>query len=177
VTAAAGRRQPRFAVIAGTLLAVLGLGGLAVGAWDGDPGAGQPVASGTTQRGVTVFGLYIRETSAPSAPVFFSVRNDSGAPVRFEKAYSGASWGTRLHAHPGSPEPQDLARSAPIPIPDGSVTQLGPQQPHLMLEDVIAPLAAGDQVTLTLYFAGAGQFLVRAPVIAADAPVPVDTPS
>lgn len=135
MTAAASRRR-RLAVVAGTLVAAFGLGGLAVGARDDDARARRPVHSGTTQSGVTVFGLYIRETSAQSAPVFFSVHNSRGAPVNFEKAYSGAPWKTRL-AHPGASEQQDAAQSAPILIPDGSLTRLGPQQPHLVLHRVI----------------------------------------
>jgi hypothetical protein len=67
-----------------------------------------------------------------------------------------------------------MARMRPIEfldLPAGSRTQLAPQGTHLMLIDLQSPLVAGDEFTLTLVFASAGELeitvLVR-PATAAD---------
>ena len=67
-----------------------------------------------------------------------------------------------------------MARMRPIEfldLPAGSRTQLAPQGTHLMLIDLQSPLVAGDEFTLTLVLASAGELeitvLVR-PATAAD---------
>ncbi|HSQ70490.1 MAG TPA: copper chaperone PCu(A)C [Steroidobacteraceae bacterium] len=65
-----------------------------------------------------------------------------------------------------------MARMRPIEyldLPAGERTQLAPQGTHLMLIDLQSPLVAGDEFTLTLRFAAAGEHEVTVVVRPATA--------
>ena len=179
-----GRRPPA-GIVAAAVAVALGVGGLVAGAreqtGDSTPAAsapGDPAAvAGTTVGNLTVTGVYIRQPASPAvAAAYLSIRNAGADEDSLRSAYSGAARETTLHGQPGVVEPGAHADSGPVPIPaNGSVT-LAPGRGHIMLEGLTGPLRPGDEVSLLLRFAGAGQVLVEAPVIAIGAPAPGGAP-
>jgi copper(I)-binding protein len=51
-----------------------------------------------------------------------------------------------------------------LPLPAGDTVTLEPGSYHVMLLELVAPLAVGDEVELTLQFADAGEITITAPV-------------
>lgn len=64
---------------------------------------------------------------------------------------------------------------ATIPAHGELVLTLG--QSHVMIEQLVAPLRAGDDVNINLDFRTAGTIDVVAPVIALGAPAPTGAPA
>jgi periplasmic copper chaperone A len=175
------RRRPAAGIVAAAVAVALGVGGLVVGARErtgGSPPAasapGDPAAvAGTTAGDLTVTGVYIRQPASPDvAAAYLSVRNVGADPDSLESAYSGAARETTLHGLPGVVEPGAHADSGPVPIPANGTVTLAPGRGHIMLEGLTGTLRPGDKVSLLLRFAGAGQVLVEAPVVAIGAPAP-----
>ncbi|MFL6127741.1 MAG: copper chaperone PCu(A)C [Mycobacteriales bacterium] len=173
-------RRPAAGFVAAAVAVALGVGGLVAGARgqvDGSPPAAAPAdpaaAGGTAVGDVTVTGVYIRQPAAPDvAAAYLSIRNAGSEPDALESAYCGAARKTLLHGQPGVVEPGAHTDSGPVPVPaNGSVT-LAPGRGHIMLEGLTGTLRPGDEVSLLLRFARAGQVLVEAPVIAIGAPAP-----
>jgi copper(I)-binding protein len=180
-----GRRPPA-GIVAAAVAVALGVGGLVAGAREQTGGStpaasapGDPAAvAGSTVGDLTITGVYIRQPASPDvAAAYLSIRNAGADEDSLRSAYSGAARETTLHGQPGVVEPGAHADSGPVPIPaNGSVT-LAPGRGHIMLEGLTGPLRPGDEVSLLLRFAGAGQVLVEAPVIAIGAAAPGGAPS
>ena len=53
---------------------------------------------------------------------------------------------------------------AGLPLPGGETVTLQPGGYHVMLLDLAEPLAVGEEIEVTLQFAGAGEMTITAPV-------------
>jgi periplasmic copper chaperone A len=180
------RRRVPAGFVAAAVAVALGVGGLVAGARadGGGPAAtgavpGDPAAPpGTSVGDLTVTGLYIRQPASPDvAAAYLSVRNAGDEADSLESAYSGAARATTLHGRPGVVEPGSHRDSGPVPIPAGGTVTLAPGRGHIMLEGLTGTLRPGDEVSILLRFARAGQVLVEAPVIAIGAPAPTGAAS
>ncbi|HZB48571.1 MAG TPA: copper chaperone PCu(A)C, partial [Mycobacteriales bacterium] len=132
-----------------------------------------PAAAGTAVGDLTVSNVYIRQPASPDvAAAYLTVRNAGDDADSLESAYSGAARTTTLHGQPGVVEPGAHESSGPIPVPADATVTLAPGRGHIMLEGLTGALRPGDEVSVLLRFARAGQVLVEAPVIAIGAPAP-----
>lgn len=72
---------------------------------------------------------------------------------------------TRVSLHRGDPD-GGMAEVEGFTVSDGEPLRLVPGGDHLMFEGLNEPLLPGDEVSLTLTFANAGEVHLTAPVVA-----------
>ena len=85
---------------------------------------------------------------------------------------------TQIHTVSTSAGMTQMRASAGVDVPAGQTVALAPQGTHLMLLDLVRPLAAGERFPLTLQFAAAGKLEVSVEVLsptAAPAPAPASS--
>jgi copper(I)-binding protein len=176
-----GAGLPKGFVAAG-VAAVLGIGGLVVGARTdaGSPAPGgaaagpsAPGLTGTSIGDLTVGDAYIRQPASPDvAAAYLTVRNNGSTPDQLSTAYCGAATTTSVHADSAAMQPGEEAENTPLKIPANSTVSLTPAKGHIMLDKLTGTLKAGDTVSLLLRFDQAGQVLIDVPVISITAPAP-----
>lgn len=144
----------------GTLAAVLVGGAFWLGPDPTEPGsAGGPV--------ITVVDAYVREPAVDDvAAAYFTVRNAGGSPDSLLSVRSDAAEEVAIHDLPGRPGHAGRMEAGSMLVPAGQSVTLSPGQGHVMLERPLVPLVPGEEVTLVLTFAKAGERTVTAPVIA-----------
>ena len=172
-------RRPAAGFVAAAVAVALGVGGLVAGARERAGGSApaapaDPAAvAGSTVGDITVTGVYIRQPASPDvASAYLSIRNAAAEADSLESAYSGAARKTTLHGQPGVVEPGAHTASGPVPVPANGTVTLAPGRGYIMLDGLTGTLRPGDEVSLLLRFARAGQVLVEAPVVAIGAPAP-----
>lgn len=174
---AAARRRVPAGFVAAVVAVLLGVGGLVAGAREQGTGSVGPVAAApldaVTVGDLTVSGIYIRQPASPDvAAAYLTVRNNGRTADSLRSAYSGAARQTLVHGEAGAMRAGEEADTPPVEVPADGVVTLSPGKGHIMLDGLTGALRAGDRVSLLLRFAGAGQVLVEAPVIAIGAPAP-----
>jgi copper(I)-binding protein len=162
-------RVPLPSVVAGVAVVALGAAGLIRAAVP--QGAG-----GTASAPLTVTGAFVRAPVPPTkeAAAYFTVHNTGSAADRLIAVVTGASRESMLH--------KDVnGRMVPLPkgvsIPAHGTLVLTAGHDHVMLEQLVGTMSAGQQVRLTLTFQHAGTIDVTAPVIGPAAAVPTESGS
>jgi periplasmic copper chaperone A len=119
-------------------------------------GAAEPVA---------VADAWIRATppGATTAAAYLTLTN-AGAADALVGAASPAARVAELHGNMQMNGMQHMHVAESIPLPTGTPVELAPGGLHVMLIDIVAPLAPGDRVPLTLRFAS-GQELALEVVV------------
>jgi periplasmic copper chaperone A len=173
----------RPAYVAAAISLLLGVGGLAWGAFATDKpaavgdggGSAEGPPDGVTVGDITVSGAYVRQPASPDVvAAYVSITNSGTEPDTVVAVASGAAKSASLHDLPGV-RPAGAGEhqpSGPLTIAAGATVTLSPGRGHIMLENPTTALKAGDQVSLVLTFQRSGQVLVEAPVIAIGAPAP-----
>lgn len=168
-------RIPWPGVAAGVFVVALGAAGLVRATVPISSGAAAPTASGQ----LAVTGAYVRAPVATSqtAAAYFTVRNDTFSADHLDSVTTGAGLQAELHVvgKGGAMSAMSTSSGATIPAHGELVLTLG--QSHVMIEQLVAPLKAGDDVNINLDFRTAGTIDVVAPVIALGAPAPTGAPA
>lgn len=86
--------------------------------------------------------------------VYLTVENRGGTSDRLIAVTSDAATQVQLHVPGGAGS--DMHAAPGLEIPPGARVELRPQGPHVMVEHVDRPLAAGDRFPLRLVFQRAG---------------------
>ncbi len=125
---------------------------------------------------ITVLDLMAPVASAgmTNGSVYFTLQNGTDHPVHLQGATAAVADGLSFHE-----TVNDNGVMRMIAQPDGFTVAAGenlvlePSGKHLMLENLQAPLVAGEQFTLTLTFADADSLTLTVPVMAHGA-APMD---
>lgn len=109
---------------------------------------------------------WIRATppGAPNAAAYLTIEAD--VPDRLVAARSEAAREVQIHAHEHADGMMRMRRLESLPVPAGVPVLLEPGGRHLMLREIGRPLAAGDEVVITLSFERAGD--IEAVVVVRD---------
>ena len=158
-------RLPMPAAVAGFAVAALGAAGLIRAAVPAGPAAVRSVAP------ITVTGAFVRAPAPPTqqAAAYFTVHNNTGSADRLIAVVTGAARESMLHE-------DDEGRMVPLPsgaiVPAHGTLVLTAGQDHVMLEQLVGTMRAGQSVRLSLTFQHGGTIDVSAPVIAPGAAAP-----
>ena len=136
-------------------------------------------AAGSAAAGpLTITDAWIRATppGARTAAAYLTIAN-TGAADRLLRGTTPAARAVEVHTHVDERGLQRMVRLAELSLPAGETVRLTPGGLHLMLVDVVAPLAAGASVTLSLRFAAAGTLEIEVPVVDARASSPTAQPA
>jgi len=114
---------------------------------------------------ITVHDAYLRSSSPMSGAGFMQIDNTGAADCQLSAVSSPAAGKAELHTHI---DENGMMKMVHVPegftIPAGGSFMLERGGPHVMLMDLVAPLAQGDEATLTLDFGDCGQVEVTAAV-------------
>jgi periplasmic copper chaperone A len=125
--------------------------------------------------------ITVLEIMAPVAPagmtngsVYFTLQNGTGQPLHLQGATATVAQALSFHE---TTNDNGVMRMIGQPdgftVPAGENLVLAPGGKHLMLENLHAPLVAGEQFTLMLTFADAAPLTLTVPVMAHGA-TPMD---
>ncbi len=136
------------------------------------PAVPPPAASpaGPTQASsATVEGAWARAVppGTPNSAVFFTVSNGSAALAEVVAATSPAAGAVELHTHVDDGGVMRMRRVEGLAVPGRGHLHLQPGGDHVMLIGLVAPLAEGGTVPVTLTFRDGSALEVQAPVRAA----------
>lgn len=117
---------------------------------------------------ITVLDLMAPVASAgmPNGSVYFTLQNGTAQPIHLIAAT--ATVAERLSFHETMDDKgvmRMIAQPDGFVVPAGESLVLAPGNKHLMLENLHAPLVAGEQFTLTLAFADADPLTLTVPVM------------
>ena len=135
-------------------------------------GAAMPsLAADYTLQDLRIAHPYARPTppGARTGGAYFTVRNVGKAADRLTGVASPAARVVEIHSMTMDGTLMKMRPVAGIDIPPGGQVALGSGGYHVMLIDLVRPLAAGDKVPLTLTFERAGTVDVVADVEPAGA--------
>ena len=136
------------------------LSALLLGAYACASGAGDPLLSYENDD-VAVYNAFAPASPAPDmATVYFSVVNKRNRPDSVVEVVLMGGGRTEMHLVQGG-----MQQISSIPMGARGTVHLEPGGYHVMLLELLAPLAQGDTVDITLRFAEAGEAHVRAPVL------------
>lgn len=129
-----------------------------------------PAAADKPAAGVRVVGCWIRAMPAnlPSAG-YFTVRNESAAPVTLTGIASDDFAGTMLHRTETRDGTARMLHVESVEIPAGGEQAFAPSGYHAMLERPKTELTVGDTRILTLQFGQAGTVAARCDIQPASA--------
>lgn len=125
--------------------------------------------AGAAAASVVVENAWVRATTgaqdASMTGAFMTLRNPGSSEARLVRAASPVAARAELHvmAMDGGTKHMHRVRTG-FRVPAGDAAVLEPGGRHVMLMGLTAPLAAGDEVTLVLTFAGGVTKTVVAPV-------------
>lgn len=158
-------RLPMPALVAGLAVAALGAAGLVR--------AAVPSNAGTAGPAITITGAFVRAPAPPTqeAAAYFTVHNNTGSADRLIAVVTGSARESMLHQDVGG---RMVSLPAGASVPAHGTLVLSAGQDHVMLEQLIGTMRAGQTVRLTLTFQHAGAVDVTAPVIAPGAAAPSD---
>lgn len=155
------------AVLAASGLTACGADDPAVAAKAEAPAASASAAS--TEAGIVVSQVWVRATVGSQAPemtgAFMTLSNTGPAAVTLLRVTTPLTAMTQLHAMTtvnGKAAMHEVAGG--IELPARRTTVLKPGGYHVMLMRLVQPLAAGEEVTLTLVFSDGTTQTVVAPV-------------
>jgi copper(I)-binding protein len=101
---------------------------------------------------------------ARSGSAYFTIENVGGKPDRLVHVASTAAATVELHSMKMDGNVMRMRAIGGLDIPPGTKVQLGSGGYHVMLIDLVRPLAAGDTFAMTLTFDKAGSIDVSARV-------------
>ena len=156
-------RTPLPALLAGGVVAVLGIAGLVRAEMP------LPLSSGAAPSApIIVSGAYVRAPLAPtkSAAAYFTVTNTTGTPDQLISVLSGAGASAVLHVTVHG----SMQATGSVVIPAHGKLVLSAGAGHVMIEGLFGTLKPGDNVNLSLTFANAGTIDINAPVISYTSP-------
>jgi copper(I)-binding protein len=115
---------------------------------------------------VTVEGPYVRlmPPASTRTGAFLVLKNPSAREVKLVRAATDAAKVVELHTHINE---GGVMKMRPVPfiaVPAGGSTTLEPGGLHIMLIDLVRPLAESQNVKLTLSFDDGSELVVDAPV-------------
>lgn len=117
---------------------------------------------------ITVLDLMAPVASAgmPNGSVYFTLQNGTAQPIHLSAATAAVA--ERLSFHETVDDKgvmRMIAQPDGFVVPAGESLVLAPGNKHLMLENLHAPLVAGEQFTLTLTFTDAEPLTLTVPVM------------
>ncbi len=124
---------------------------------------------------LTVEGAYVREMPpvARNTAAFMQVSNPGDASLTIVGARTPVARRAELHDHLRDGDVMRMRPVDAVEIPARSAVRFQPGGLHVMLMELVAPLAAGQTVELVLELSDGSHVPVRAPVRALSAaPVP-----
>ena len=123
-------------------------------------------AAAAAEPSIHVVDAWARATppGAENGAVYCKIMNRGGAD-RLVGARSPAAHGAEIHASVSENGVVEMRRIDALPVDAGASVELAPGGTHVMLVGLVAPLAAGAKVELTLVFAAAGEVTVEVPVV------------
>ncbi len=115
---------------------------------------------------VTIEDAWIKATDDDMSAAFGSVRNTGDADLTVVSATTDAARTVELHETVENEAGEMVMREIEggFTIPAGDALPLEPGGDHIMLMGLTGPLAAGDEVTVTLTFSDDSTFAFTAPV-------------
>jgi periplasmic copper chaperone A len=127
---------------------------------------GGEASGGEAPGGITVTDAWVRESAMMerAGAAYMVIQNGDSAEDRLLAATTSAAATVELHE---SKEMNGMMTMSPVEaivIPAGGQAELKPGGLHVMLIGLQAPLAVGDEVSLTLRFERAGEMTVTAVV-------------
>jgi copper(I)-binding protein len=147
---------------------VLALSGCGSPAPDGGtaPRTAPTAAAAVAAPGLEVDDAWVTSAESGMAAAFGTIRNDSARDVTIVSAASPASPMMELHETVADDAGEMVMRprDGGFTIPAGGSLELTPGADHLMLMGLTAPLAAGDEIEVTLTLADGSTSGFRAPV-------------
>lgn len=125
-------------------------------------------------KGITVEDAWVRASAAPSAmgeavgmpttAAYLRISNNSQQADRLVGAESPAARAVEIHQTSMQNDVASMQHMPSVEIPAGGSLEFKPGGYHLMLIDLVQPLAAGDEVEISLVFENAGKMTIRAVV-------------
>jgi copper(I)-binding protein len=104
-----------------------------------------------------------------TAAVYFLLHNGGDTPVTLLGGDTPAASAVEIHTTINDNGVMRMRQlTGGIELEAGEAAELTPGAIHLMLVDLVEPLAEGDTITLTLHFEGADDFSVDVPVVHMD---------
>ena len=118
--------------------------------------------------GVSVTDAWARPTpaSTTNAAVYFDVAADDGDLLVGASVPADIAASTALHMSmiDGATDEASMHEMGPLNVPPGDAVTFEPGASHVMLNDLVEPLVAGEQFELTLEFESAGEQVVTVDV-------------
>lgn len=155
--------SPSRRVRLGTLIAVaaLALAGCTAGS---TPASDAP--TGSAGPAVSITDAWVKSAASGMSAGFGELRNDSDADITIVSASSEAASTLEFHETVQSDSGETVMRRIEddIVIPANDALTLAPGGNHIMIMGLAAPLAAGEEVTITLTFADDTTYAFTAPV-------------
>ena len=117
-----------------------------------------PTAAWAQSGGITVEEAWTRPTAGfvKTAAVYFTIVNSGSTADRLIAAGSPAADRAEAHINIREGDIIRMRRVISVDVPANSKTVFQPNGFHVMLTGLKTPLKAGDSVSLSLQFAGAG---------------------
>lgn len=130
------------------------------------PLAGLLLAVPALGAGITVGDPWVRlpPPGMKNTGAFMVLRNPGAAPVKLVRASSPAARVTELHTHLQEGGVMKMRPVESMEVPAHGETVLRPGSLHVMLIDLVAPLAEGALVAVTLVFDDGSSQVVQAQV-------------
>ena len=121
-----------------------------------------PTVAWAQSGSITVDDAWTRPTAGfvKTAAVYFTIVNSGGGADRLIAAGSPAADRAETHINLRDGDIMRMRRVISIDVPANSKTVFQPNGFHVMLTGLKTPLTAGDTVSLSLQFAGAGVITV-----------------
>ena len=122
-----------------------------------------PTVAWAQSGGITVDDVWTRPTAGfvKTAAVYFTIVNSGSTADRLIAAGSPAADRAETHINLRDGDIMRMRRVISIDVPANSKTVFQPNGFHVMLTGLKTPLMAGDTVSLSLQFAGAGVITVQ----------------
>jgi periplasmic copper chaperone A len=113
-----------------------------------------------------IVGAYVRASlpASDSTAAYMILQNADSAAVVISSFSSPAAGKVTMHSTMNHNGMLHMMGVDVLTIPAKGELKLSPNGNHVMLESVVAPLAAGAEIELTLHFADGQQQVVRLPV-------------
>jgi periplasmic copper chaperone A len=138
-------------VTAGCALAVMAIAGCSMASASSSSGAPS----------IAVASAYVSVPSHGTSVGYLDIRNNGGPTDLLSVSVSvGGKVAFRAPVHTGT-QPLAMHTVGEIPIPANTMTQLVPNNFHLLITDA-GPMTAGKDITLTLTFAGTSKVTILA---------------
>lgn len=121
------------------------------------PGHADSAAPGAAAAGpIRITGAYARSSNPKTGAVFMAIANDGAEACTLTAAQTPASPRAELHTHIDDAGVMKMTKIDRIEIPAGGTHDLARGGDHIMLMDMPAALAEGQEVALTLDFGACG---------------------